>query len=178
MLKSIPYVLLLTVLSLASCKKDVGEDFLTESDIQGAWAVAQFNNEYRVSGTYSGRPVEESGRSTISESDLQFVFNANGSWNSSGAYTVTVTTADDQQTTRREGMGSGNWRFRQDTLFLTGLITYNETGFFREDQPLALTAFQKDRSLDFGTRLDATETDEDLNISLRTRSDYTIELQR
>ena len=178
MLKSIPYLLLLTVLSLASCKQDDGEDFLTESDIVGSWAVPQFDNTYRVSGTYSGRDVEESGRSAISQSDLQFVFNANGSWQSSGTYTIVVTTEDDQQTSQRDGMGSGNWMFRQDTLFLTGLITYNETGFFRENQPLALTAFQKERSLDFGTRLDATETDPDLNISLRTRSDYTIELQR
>ena len=178
MLKSIPYVFAFAILCLASCKKETSEDFITESDILGTWAVAEFNNDYRVSGTYSGRDVNESGRSAISQSDLQFEFNPNGSWRSTGTYTVTVTTADDQQTSQQDGMGSGNWSFRQDTLFLTGLISYNETGFFREDQPLALTTFQKDRSLDFGTRLDATETDEDLNISLRTRSDYTIALER
>ena len=178
MLRSIPYLFALLVLTLASCKKEAGEDFITESDIIGSWAVASFDNDYRVSGTYSGREVNESGSSAISDSDLQFEFDPNGSWRSSGTYTVTVTTADDRQIGQHDGMGSGNWSFRQDTLFLTGLITYNETGFFREQQPLALTAFQKERSLDFVTRLDATETDAELNINLRTRSDYKIALQR
>lgn len=179
MYKALPYFVLAASLLLApACKDEPEEDFITESDIVGSWTIAEFDNTYQVTGTFGGEDLDESGVSKISDSNLQFEFNGNGSWRSTGEYRVTVTTDDEQQITDNNGIGSGNWSFRQDTLFLTGLINYNETGYFSEAQPLVLTSFAKDQYLNFDSRMDATEADEELNIALRTRADYRIVLQR
>ena len=173
-------LLLTSMLLLLStgCRDKEEEVFLTESDVLGTWLVSEFDNDYQISGTFGGEPLNEQGQSRISESDLQLIFLDNGRWQSTGTFVGTVTTEKEQQVREYEGVGSGTWSFSRDTLYVSGLRTYNETGYFAERQPFTLSSFEKERSLDFTTLLDATESEPSFGIEMRTRANYTLSLIR
>ena len=176
-----------TLLSLTSlfllllstgCGDKEEEEFLTESDVLGTWLVSEFDNEYHLTGSFGGEPLNERGQSRISDSDLQLVFLDNGRWQSTGSFTGTVTMDKERQEREYTGVGSGTWSFSRDTLYVTGLQTYNETGYFAERQPFTLTSFEKERGLDFTTLLDATESEPSFGIEIRTQANYTLSLIR
>ncbi len=166
------------ILILPACRNGGEDQFLTESDIIGVWVVTEFDNNYRLTGSFAGQELDESGQSQITDSDLQLIFTDNGRWQSSGNFTATVTTGNERQVTEQSGIGAGSWSFSQDTLYMTGLRSYNETGYFMEDQPLVLNSFEKQQMLDFGSFMDVTESDEAFNVNIRTRSNFDILLVR
>ncbi|MGB3798495.1 MAG: hypothetical protein WA952_01700 [Lewinella sp.] len=174
-----PLLALATLLLLLSACQDKGEDdFLTEADFIGTWQILAFDNAYQLSGTFAGEAVNDQGQSRISDSDLQMIFLDNGRWQSTGDFTLTVTTPEEQQVTQRSGMGSGTWSFSQDTLYVSGLQHYNETGYFQEKQPLVLNSFERGLSVDLGATVDVTESDTTYGINIRTVSRYDISLER
>ena len=176
--KSLQTLALLLILFGTGCRDKEEEVFLTESDVLGTWLVTAFDNDYRITGTFGGEPLDQSGQSRISDSDLQLVFLDNGRWQSAGDFTATVTTENDRQSREHTGVGAGTWSFSRDTLYMTGLRSYNETGYFAESQPFALSSFEKERSLDFTTSLDATESEPSFGIELRTQAEYKLLLIR
>ncbi|WP_157976049.1 hypothetical protein [Lewinella sp. IMCC34191] len=178
MSKSLLSLFSLLLLLFSACKDKGEDDFLTESDIIGTWQITEFDNAYQLSGTFAGEPVDDQGESRISNSDLQMIFLDNGRWQSTGGFTLTVTTPEEQQISDRTGMGTGTWSFSQDTLFVSGLQHYNETGYFKDRQPLVLNGFKRDISLDLGTTVDVTESDENYGIRIRTVSRYDISMER
>ena len=176
--KSLLSLTLLFILLSTGCRDKEEEIILTESDVLGTWLVTAFDNDYRISGTFGGEPLDERGQSRISDSDLQLIFLDNGRWQSTGEFTATVTTENDRQSREYTGVGAGTWSFSRDTLYVSGLKTYNETGYFADPQPFALSSFEKERSLDFTASVDATESEPSFGIEIRTQADYTLQLIR
>ncbi|PPK85267.1 hypothetical protein CLV84_2159 [Neolewinella xylanilytica] len=176
MSKILPFLLFSLVLVYPSCEKD--KEIITESDILGTWIVTEFDNTYQLSGTFAGESVTERGESRISDSDLQMIFLDNGRWQSTGNFTATITTGTERQVREVPGIGSGTWSFSRDTLYVVGLRSYNETGYFASPQPLVLESFEKGLTLDFKTYLDATESEEAFGIDIRTQANYDLLLVR
>lgn len=174
------FLLVLGLVGLTGCPPDrpsVPEN-LTSDDLLGTWSIDRFDSEFMTTGTFLGEDVDQQGSSSISSSALQITFSANGSWASSGDYDLTVTGEDGSESTTREGVGQGSWTFRSDTLFLDGLQNFNGSGNFELGQPLIVSSFAFDEFTTFTTSFDQTETDQDLDIELRTQADWNIGIRR
>ncbi|NJB85995.1 hypothetical protein GGR26_001763 [Lewinella marina] len=179
MSKSLPLLFLLSLLGLSACEKDEpGEYVLTESDFVGSWDVREFSGDFRVTGTFSGNPINEKGISAISDSDLMIFLEDDGRWTSSGAYTMTVETDSDRQQYRDQGIGSGKWSYRDGSLLLSGLRNPNGTGYFTDPQSCLVLDFVQQRQISLLTEMDVTESDADYGISMRTQGDFMLQLVR
>ncbi len=172
-------IILSGCLIFSSCEeKGPDSSIITESDFVGTWTVPEFTGDFTVSGTFSGNPVDERGRSSISDSDLQIALYDDGRWASSGTYTMTVASEDDQEVTREEGVGGGTWSYQGGTLQLNGLENTNRNGFFENPQSCAVLDFVRSEQIGLLTEMDVTESDPDHDISLRTRGQFVIQLER
>ena len=175
--------ILLSVVFLSRCKPEkegpfIEEYTLTEADLIGTWTVDRFSSDYRISGTFIGEDVDERGTTKIGNSDLQLRFDADGSWTSSGDYSLTVANESQQEVTQQSGIGEGTWSFRSDTLYLDGLMNYGGNGDFEPRQACAVSDFTQYLSIDFTTQVDHTDMDPDYDIVIRTEGDWKINLVR
>ncbi len=175
--------LCLGLVTFSRCKPERGgppaEEYqLTESDIVGSWAVDRFSSDYHVSGTFLGEDVDRRGTTRISNSDLQLQFGSDGTWVSTGQYSLTVASEEQQEVTRHQGIGRGAWSFRNDTLYLDGLENYSGDGTFSPRQACAVADFTQFLSIDFITRIDQTDMDPNYDITIRTEADWKIDLVR
>ncbi|MBB4080375.1 hypothetical protein GGR28_003009 [Lewinella aquimaris] len=180
MSKYLLFPLIVGTLLFSGCGKEEeeGEYVITEADMVGTWNVDVFESTYNVSGIFLGSDVDDDGTSSISNSALRVQLLEDGSWISSGDYSLTVTTESESETTEQVGIGEGNWSFRRDTLFLDGMINHGGNGRFETPQECTITSFTKDRELGLKTRIDQTDSNADYGITLRTRADWNILLVR
>ncbi len=175
--------LLFSLVGLSRCKPEkdgpLAEEYvLTEADLIGSWTVERFSSEYYISGTFVGEDVNERGTSKIGNSDLELRFESDGSWTSSGAYSLTVANETQQEVTLQSGVGEGTWSFRSDTLYIDGLQNYGGNGSFAPRQACSVADFTQFIRIDFVTRIDQTDLDPDYDIAIRTEGDWKIELVR
>ena len=151
---------------------------MTGADAVGTWVVPTFSSSYRVTGNFLGQDLDDRGSSEITASDLQMVFTEDGSWTSSGDYTLTVTTESETDVTRQSGVGEGSWSFRNDSLYVTGLLNFNGSGEFAEEQAFAIDRFSRDIEIGMATTMDHTGSNADYGIDIRTRGDWSLVLLR
>ena len=173
----------IAVLSFAACQKEEPaapeeEVVITESDFIGSWTVSDFSSDFTVTGSHSGKPIDNAGRSSISESDLRITLSEDGAWTSSGTYLMTVVTDDEHETSPQEGVGQGTWSYRDGRLLLNGMVNTNGNGYFEEAQACEVADFVRGRQVELLTELDVTESDPDFNITVRTQAEYRIGLLR
>lgn len=165
---------------LTGCQKDDDDQpyVITEADFVGSWSVPQFESTFNRSGTFIGTPIDMNGTTSISQSDLQIQLADNGTWASSGDYSLTVATDTETDVSQRTGIGQGSWSYRNDTLFIRGLESYAEAGSFSGDQACVLTEFSRDAQVILTTRVDQTDTDVDFGTNLRTQAEWRLILLR
>jgi hypothetical protein len=180
MLRYLLLALTLGALLLPGCQKDDDNQpyVITEADFVGRWSVPQFESTFNRSGTFIGTPMDQNGTTSISQSDLQLQLSDNGTWTSSGDYSLTVATDTETDVSQRSGIGQGSWSYRNDTLFLRGLESYADVGSFTGDQACVLTDFTRDAQIKLTTRIDQTDSDVDFGTSLRTQAEWRIILLR
>lgn len=176
------YLLILFAVFISTCR-DSGteieiEEPLTESDFIGSWNVARLQSDFRLTGEVDGEPLDEEGGSRVTNSALRIDFGEDGSWTSSGDYTLLVTLDGSTDTIPSEGAGNGTWSYRNDSLYVSGMENYNNNGRFADPQAWFVTDFERDLRSVTEASIDMTESEEALGISIRTQSDFTLELQR
>ena len=173
-------IVLLSLLSFMGCPKpeDPQEDFLTESDFYGTWAVDRFDSEFTTTGTFLGEDLDQRGSSSISGSALELTLRQDGSWTSSGDYDLSITTEAGTEVTQQRGIGQGSWSYRLDTLFMDGLENYNGSGSFNMSQPCVVEDFERDIFTELTTGTDQTEEDTAFDTSIRTQGNWNIVIRR
>lgn len=173
MMRFLPLVLLCGSFLLASCGDDDSNDNFTRDELVGTWDVSVFTTDIMID---AGSGVEQFGASKT-DGDLDVTFDEDGTYSSSGTYTLTITEADSTYTETQTGIGGGVWSVDGQTVRLfdasgsSDLLEFNVTDY-------TVSNFQADSRVDLNGAIDTTIVEPFLGIEFDVDGTVMYRLER
>lgn len=138
--------LLMGVLGMTACREEENE--LTQEDVVGTWDMNGYDGD--VEATISGGGVNQTVATTFNTSnpDVKVTFNADGTWTSTGTYTLNVTSNGQtaSEMVAEGGLGSGIYSISEGKLLMKGLQTTSDTQV--EEIEMSSKSFTADQKLE------------------------------
>ncbi len=176
-MKNFFYLLVcVSLFTFTSCNDDDDDPELTESNIEGAWNLEAYENDYTLNIVGLGTTA---GKAEITNSDVIVTFSsADLTWTSSGDFTLEVTDADSTTTENLTGgIGSGTYSVENGNLLMVGIDAGDETD---NDEPTSFrpTSYNPDSRFEGQADLDVTITEPFLGLTVSIDGDVIMELSR